>query len=121
MVLLQYGNWLESDQDRGFIDSWAQQNYSIVSADGIPCGYVCVEYATDHIHLAEIVIDPAYQGKGLGTRLLKGIIDSANEMHKPVRLHTQLKNRAIGLYLRLGFVEYGRTERHILLEHYPSG
>ena len=80
------------------------------------CGYICVENREEDIHIREIVIDPKFQGKGLGTSLLREIIEDAEARQVPVRLGTQQANRAVNLYRKLGFREFERTTTHILME-----
>jgi len=67
-------------------------------------------------HRSEIVqvfVDPAYQGQGIGKKLLQLSIDKAfsNEQTEQIVLSvTSANERAIGLYQRFGFAKYGRLE-----------
>ena len=116
MVERQFGPWVEEQQDRYFETDWALATFEIVLSDGIPCGYVCIEDRDDDIHVREIVLAPEYQGRGIGSSILREVMERARTRRVPVRLGTQHKNRALGLYSRLGFREVGRTETHVLLE-----
>ena len=70
------------------------------------------------VEIAEIQIWAEYQGLGLGTRVLKDIIESAVARKKLVTLYLGLKNiRARDLYLRLGFHETGRSDTHIFMAY----
>jgi ribosomal protein S18 acetylase RimI-like enzyme len=62
------------------------------------------------------MIDPEFQGKGVGTFLLREIIEDAEARPLPVRLGTQQANRAINLYRKLDFRELDRTETQVLME-----
>jgi ribosomal protein S18 acetylase RimI-like enzyme len=116
VVERQYGPWDEARQDRFFASSWREGGFEIVLCDGAPCGYLCVEERADDLHVREIVLLPEFQGRGIGSTLLREVIDRAAERGVPVRLGTHHQNRAQHLYRRLGFREIGRTETHLLFE-----
>jgi ribosomal protein S18 acetylase RimI-like enzyme len=116
VVERQFGPWVEEQQDQFFEGDWNIPAFEIVLSSGVPCGYVCIEDRADDIFIREIVLLPEYQGRGIGSSLLRDVMERARIRRVPVRLGTFHKNRAFGLYRRLGFREIGRTEIHILLE-----
>ncbi len=116
VVVRQYGLWDEEAQDELFAAAWSAAAHEIIFCDDLPCGYMCVEDRDGDIHLCEIVIDPEFQGKGVGTNILGEVIEYARMRQVPVRLRTHLMNRAAALYRRLGFQECGRTNSHVLME-----
>jgi ribosomal protein S18 acetylase RimI-like enzyme len=121
VVERQFGPWVEQEQDRYFEGDWTTATFEIVLCDGLACGYVCIEDRDDDIHVRELVLLPEYQGRGIGSSILRGVMERARARRVPVRLGTQHKNRALELYLRLGFEEIGRTETHVLLEWSSAG
>lgn len=73
----------------------------------------------DHVEVGEIQIRPEHQGAGIGTQLLRDVIDRAMQRGKDVVLSTGLMNLgAARLYMRLGFQEAGRSETHIHFAYY---
>ena len=112
----QFGRWVDDEQDRFFASGWAAASHEIVLCDGQPCGYVCVEDGADDVQVRELVIDPEFQSRGIGTALLGETCERARGRGVPVRLGTFHRNRAAELYRRLGFREVGRTATHILME-----
>lgn len=116
VVMRQYGAWDEKAQNNFFDDAWCATTHQIIICEDVPCGYMCVEYRDEDIYIREIVIDNEFQGKGVGTFLLREIIEDARVRRIPVRLGTQRTNRAINLYQKLGFREFNRTETHVLME-----
>jgi ribosomal protein S18 acetylase RimI-like enzyme len=67
----------------------------------------------DAIGIGEIQIQPSYQNRGIGTRLLRDTINRAHEQHKKVSLSVALKNeRAYRLYERLGFQKVAQNDTH---------
>ncbi len=116
VVERQFGTWDEAAQDRYFEGDWRDAHFEIVLADGIPCGYVSIEDRASDVHLREVVIDPEFQGHGIGTAIVRDVIDRARARCVPARLGALHQNRAITLYRRLGFTDAGRTDTHVLLE-----
>ncbi len=116
VVVAQFGSWDQAKQDDFFDKKWSNANLAILIVDGKPCGYATVEDYSNEVRLVELVIRPESQGRGIGTTFLHQLIDRASKRNVPVRLQVLLKNRAIDLYRRLGFVECDRTETHVLME-----
>jgi ribosomal protein S18 acetylase RimI-like enzyme len=71
------------------------------------------------VFLSKIYILPQYQGRGIGTRLINGVLEEAHGRGLPVTLRVIRVNPARGLYERLGFVQVGETESHYLMEAAP--
>lgn len=113
VVERQFGRWDEAVQDSYFDDTWPLHEHDMLELDGWTCGYFAVEIGADGVDVHELVLHPAYQGRGIGTQLLLEAIDQAHRLKLPVRIQVLLENhRAARLYQRLGFIECGMTETH---------
>jgi RimJ/RimL family protein N-acetyltransferase len=79
----------------------------------VPCGianlYLSQYRKFAHQSLFAIIVDKKFRGKGVGTALMKDLIDLAKNSFKLEILHLEVYkgNPAINLYKRLGFKEYG--------------
>jgi len=63
-------------------------------------------YVDDSIPEMNVAIVPKYRGLGLGTQLIRSLLESAkNEGFKKISLSVDRRNPAISLYLRLNFKE----------------
>ena len=62
-----------------------------------------------------IIVHPDYQGKAIGTKILKDYINKAKENNKTIRLKTYKLNPAKRLYERLGFIQYMEDDTHVYL------
>lgn len=116
VVVRQFGAWDEGAQDEFFKGDWVPREFEIILCDAVPCGYLCVEDRGSDIHVRELVISPQFQGRGVGSQILRDVIERAGARRVPVRLGTLHANRALHLYRRLGFRESERTETHVLME-----
>jgi ribosomal protein S18 acetylase RimI-like enzyme len=98
--------WDEQVQ-RGYQDrAFNPGRWQIITAGGADVGLVDVERRPDEIFLARIEILPAYQGRGIGTRLLRALIGEARRAGQTLVLEVfALNRRARALYQRLGLRE----------------
>ena len=116
VVERQFGPWIEEEQDRYFENDWNAAAFEILLCDGVPCGYVSIEDRDDVVHVREIVVLPAFQSRGIGSAVLREVIEQARARRASVNLGTFHLNRAANLYRWLGFRETGRTATHTLFE-----
>lgn len=108
-----FGIWNEEDQRKyyeNFINQVKDDTY-IIELNGKKIGFYNGAFLEDDSYeIGNICIIPEYQGKGIGTQVLKDII----ELHKDQDLHIQyFKQNPVGkLYERLGFISNGETKYH---------
>jgi len=67
-------------------------------------GRLIVDYQTATIVLVDIALLPEFQGRGLGSDVLKALLAEAVRLTLPVTLHVQRSNPAVQLYQGLGFL-----------------
>ena len=112
-----WGEWNEAVQqemfDR-FIDSVKEDTYLIFSQGQAIGFYNGTPLEDGSYEIGNICITPEYQNHGLGTQILKDILDS----HKEKDIYIQyFKQNPVGrLYKRLGFVPYGEKEFHYVMK-----
>lgn len=92
------------------ISSYAQEfpraRLDIVELDGAPIGRIVVETRADVVHLIDQAIVPEQRNRGIGTAIMRDLMDRAAAAGLPVQLEVASANDpCIGLYSRLGFVE----------------
>lgn len=116
----QFGPWDEALQDEFFRLEWEAHPVEILEWSGERTGWVIVEDREEDVHLRELIVHPDFQGRGVGTALLHDVMQHAGMRQVPVHLGTFVLNRALSLYLRLGFAEIDRTDTHIILRWQPE-
>jgi ribosomal protein S18 acetylase RimI-like enzyme len=85
-----------------------QRNYVgaeflVIERHGAPIGRLYVYRTPGEIRVMDIALVDAERGRGLGTRLLQGLMAQARETGAQVTLHVEPNNPACRLYERLGF------------------
>jgi len=104
VVVRQFGSWDQEMQDRFFQQGWTRAPHQIVLLDEKPVGVISVEELDDHIFIHEIQIQPEFQKKGIGSRILSDQCAKARLIGKLVKLKVLRENDAKRLYERYGFV-----------------
>lgn len=103
-------------QDRLYSTAYGTHGHRIVERCGNPVGRLWTGRGAEAIVLVDISLLSAERGAGLGTALLRQVLDSAAGV--PVRLSVRRDNpRALGLYLRMGFCLTSATDTDLTLEH----
>lgn len=108
-----WGQWNEEDQKeyfKKFISTYKNNSYIIKNEDKAIGFYNDEELEDGSYEVGNICIIPEYQGKGIGTDILKTKL----EEHKNQDIKIQFfKQNPVGeLYKRLGFIPSGETEFH---------
>ncbi|HAV35433.1 MAG TPA: GNAT family N-acetyltransferase, partial [Massilia sp.] len=57
------------------------------------------------IRVIDIALLAQYRGQGIGTTLLRSLLDEARRGARRVTIHVEENNPALALYLRLGFTQ----------------
>jgi len=81
--------------------------HSIVEIARERVGAMIVARTGATLYLVDVRIAPAFQGRGIGARLLLALQEEARSLGVPLTLHVDSDSRARGLYVRHGFVALG--------------
>lgn len=86
-----------------YTEHYPGADFSVIVADGAPAGRLYVDERPDEIRVMDIAVLPEYRGRGIGTRLMRGLMDKAGRAGKSVSIHVEQFNPALHWYTRLGF------------------
>ena len=92
----------------------AQYDCFVLADEADIQGYFVLSAAAGEAHVLNVAVAPAAQGQGHGRRLMKRLVDLAR-WHRVERVFLEVRptnNRAIALYLNLGFSGIGRRPRY---------
>jgi GNAT superfamily N-acetyltransferase len=103
----QIWGW-DDDEQRAYLTTHLDlDRVRVIVVDGVDAGRLDVEERDDEVFLAHIELVPEYQGRGIGSRLIRELIDGADG--KRVTLSVLgMNERAYQLNGRLGFTEVSR-------------
>ena len=88
----------------------------IITANELSVGRIWIDAGghqpTHDTTIVDISVHPRVQGHGIGTKVLRSVLNSAQTRGSLVVLHVAVGNRAQELYRRLGFVDGGGEGMH---------
>lgn len=115
-----WGHWDEGLQEEFFRRNFSSETVQIISFEGQNAGLLNIERDQDEIFLANLQVHPSFQNRGLGSAVLRELLDSVAGLNLSVRLQVLRANpAATRLYTRFGFVIYSETPTHLLMRWRP--
>ena len=90
-------------QLKGFREQWQLAEVRIITVAGNDVGWVQTTMASDAIYLGQLYLEKRFQRQGIGSRVIRVVIDEAAHEGKAVTLGVVKINPARRLYERLGF------------------
>jgi ribosomal protein S18 acetylase RimI-like enzyme len=117
----QLWGWDEAFQQERWARVFDPSRWQIIADGRQDVGGLELEHRPDELYLANLLIFPEHQGRGIGTAVIRGLLSTSHAEGKPLRLQVLKVNPARALYARLGFVEQGETETHYLMVAPPPG
>ena len=103
-------------QRLSYRQSFPGWGYDIISIGDQPVGRFFVHRGADAIRVVDLGLLPEYRSQGIGSALLKALLEEADAAGMPIRLHVVSFNRAVKLYERLGFRAVRINGIHVEME-----
>ncbi len=113
--------WDDDEQVAYLDEHFDPTRCQIVRAGSADVGLLAVEDRPDEIFLADIMLLPEWQGRGLGSAIVSQVLEEGARAGKPVTLQVLHSNpRAAKLYATLGFEPYEETTTHTRMRARPE-
>src|SRR6185437_5135277 len=104
-------------QTVGYREQFPQARFDIIELAGQPIGRIVVDRPGTTMLIIDQAIVPAMRGRGIGTAIMRVLMDEAQSAGLPVRLEVASENDpAYRLYQRLGFVPIENAPFYMRLE-----
>lgn len=109
-VELTWGKWIPEPKDK-----FRPETHQVIQCDGADIGCIASIDEPEALTLEKFYILPSHQNRGIGTLLLRRLIEGAHTSGKPIRLRVLRVNPARLLYERNGFhIDRSTDERHFM-------
>ena len=92
-------------QHAHYREHYVGASFDVIEVDGEPVGRLYVARWEDEIRIMDIALLPEHRGRGVGTQILRGLLEEGALTGKRVSIHVEMNNPAVRLYERLGFVQ----------------
>ena len=120
--IAQTWEWDDTFQQEFHQKAFRPEEIQIIRHKECDAGFMIVEALEEEIRLNEINLLKRFQGKGIGSAIIRKIQRDADAQGKRVWLQVLKVNPAIYLYERLGFTVYAETDTHRQMTYgEPSG
>jgi ribosomal protein S18 acetylase RimI-like enzyme len=93
----------------------------VIERSGTPVGRLYLDEWADQIRLVDIALLPDSRRGGVGTAILEDLQEQAALAGKPLSIHVEKNNPAMGLYRRLAFTRIDEHGVYDLMEWRPPG
>jgi ribosomal protein S18 acetylase RimI-like enzyme len=102
-------------QDAHYRANYPGASFDVVEVDGEAAGRLYVFRGADEIRIMDIALAPGFRGRGIGTRLLRELMEEATAGGRSLSIHVEMNNPARRLYERLGFEAAGEHGVYLLM------
>lgn len=107
-------------QTGSYRTQFAKARFDIIELNGERIGRIVVDRPGNELHIVDQAIVPHMRNKGLGTAMMRVLMDEAAGAGVPVRLTVASTNDpSLRLYQRLGFVETGAVPMYVEMHWHP--
>jgi ribosomal protein S18 acetylase RimI-like enzyme len=108
-------------QTTSYRSEFPRASFDIVELGGRPIGRIVVDRPGTMVHIVDQAIVPELRNRGIGTAIMRALMDEAQAARLPVRLKVASSNDpSLRLYQRLGFAPIETVPLYIEMEWNPS-
>ena len=106
-------------QHKYYHEQFADAEFLVILRNEQPVGRLYVHRQPSEINIVDIALLSEHRRAGIGGKLLRDLLNEADRVGLPVRIHVERFNPALHLYERLGFRKTGDTGVYFLMERLP--
>jgi GNAT superfamily N-acetyltransferase len=103
-------------QHAHYLQHYPQAQWWIVTCDGLPVGRLYVALTARDCRIMDVALLDAHRNRGIGTALMRAVLEDAQAAGVPASLHVEPFNPALRLYMRLGFVHVETRGVYLYME-----
>jgi len=90
-------------QSRGYRESYPDASHQILLVDHAPVGRLYLSRQPERLHILDITVAPDARNSGIGSHVLRELLQEARDAAKPVTIYLESFNPSLRLFERLGF------------------
>lgn len=117
--LTALGRWDEARAKARFRRVFSLEQSSVLCHDGHDIGWMQISESRECVYVHQIHIIERFRNQGIGSSLIRGLLDRSKGTQKTATLNVIRGNPAIVLYLRLGFRIIDATEERLRMVWEP--
>jgi len=106
-------------QKNSYAKEYPDAQHALICSDEQPVGRLYLARCQDCFHILDITVADQYRNKGIGSSVLKEILQEAIEAAKTTTIYVERVNPSVRLFERLGFCIASVRDFTVLLERRP--
>lgn len=103
-----------------YAEQFPNARHEVICCENEPVGRLYLDRSGDCFHILDITIADQRRSKGVGSVVLREILQEANLAKKPTKIYTETFNPSVRLFERLGFRVASVKDFQLLLEREPA-
>jgi GNAT superfamily N-acetyltransferase len=107
-------------QSMHYAAHYAGADFLVIERNSQAVGRIYIDRTAEEICLIDIALLPEQRGGGVGTALIRELLEEAEKGGQRVTIHVERFNPALNLYLRLGFQPVEETGVYYLMHWLPT-
>jgi ribosomal protein S18 acetylase RimI-like enzyme len=108
-------------QTLSYLARFPEARFDIVELSSEPIGRIVVDRPGEFLHIVDQAVVPQWRARGVGTAIVRTLMDEAEAAGVPVRVEGAAENDpSLRLYRRLGFVPVETVPLYTRLEWRPT-
>ena len=107
-------------QQEHYAKTYPAASHDIILSDNRAVGRLYVARLDQEIRIIDITLLPAERNTGIGSYLIKQLVDEANRSGKMTRIYVEEFNPSLRLFERLGFSPSEQHGMHVLMRCDPK-
>lgn len=133
-AVTQVFGWDEALQYQLHLAEWQECQPLLILMDSIPIGSVLLETiepeyhpaaeqdsaCSPHSYFSRFFLLPPWQGRGIGSAVLRAVIAWSDKAHRPCYLTYLQGNPVSGLYRRFGFEKITEDSQFVTMVYHPN-
>lgn len=107
-------------QTQFYAENYPGAEFQVITLNDQPIGRLYIHQREDEIRIMDIALLPDHRNSGIGSGLLRDILQHGQDLNLPVTIHVEQFNPAMRLYQRLGFYPKEDKGVYMLMEWSPA-
>lgn len=112
--------WQFDAQQEHYAKNYPNAKHDVILSDGREVGQLYVARLDHEIRIVDLIVLPAERKAGIGSYLIRQLLDEADRTGKVTRVYVEEFNPSLDLFKRLGFLLSEQNGFHLLMQRNPS-
>jgi ribosomal protein S18 acetylase RimI-like enzyme len=108
-------------QTQHYAAEYPGASHEIICRDGVATGRLYLDRRAQELHILDVIILPEFRNAGIGSFVLRQILEDAGSKRQPVTIYVESFNPSLNLFRKLGFQLSSQDGFQCLLRWSPAG